>query len=348
MFPSILLKWTRFLALSVPAGALMAADSFTQPFSADSVWNRPIPENATYENVAGIERIFGGINWNDRWTTFVYQTDEQSRTARLFIHPPALWRLRHTEEITATGNPAAIEEQLRAASTLQNKFPANFYSTTVQSPPGKRTFPTGIQDIHTAWRNDIRVPALPFSASPDTDGHIAIWQPDGRVLEVYGAVICQNGDVIGTMASFTDPSGDGSGKANGRCASLIPNYAGLIREGEVAGGSIDHALACTFPPALLTCEVVYPAVAFDMSDRYQGTVPMGALLALPASLDLASLQLSPGALVIARAAQRYGIYVVDRGGEGLTLKADQNAADAVTPEIRNDLYKIVRALKRVR
>jgi hypothetical protein len=128
---------------------------------------------------------------------------------------------------------------------------------------------------------------------------------------------------------------------------LIPNYAGLIREGEVASGSIEHALACTFPAALLAPRVVFPATAFDMNDGYKGTVPMGALLALPASLDLSSLKLSPGGLVIARAAQRYGIYVVDRGGEGVTLKADQHAKDAVTPAIRDDLTKIVRSLKRV-
>ncbi len=327
--------------------SFLSADSFTRPFSADSVWNRPIPEKAAYENVPSIGKIYGGINWNDRWTTFVYKTDAQSRKARLFIHPPTLWSQRHSEAVAPTGNSDAIEEKLRAASAPRNGFPANFYSTTVRSPPGKRTFPSAVQAIHTAWRSEIVVPVTPFSPSPDTDGHLAIWQPDGRVLEVYCAVVCKNGDVIGTMASFTDPSGDGSGLANGRCASLIPNFAGLIRRGEVASGSIGHALACTFPAALLACEAVYPAVAFDMNDGYKGTVPMGSLLALPPSTDLSSLNLSPAAMVIARAAQRYGIYVVDRGGDGLTLKADQDAADAVTPEIRNDLYKIVRALKLV-
>ncbi len=337
--------WRIALCAVSLVGLVFAGDTFTKPFDLDSVWNRPIPEDANYEPVAGLENRFGGINWNDRWTTFVYKTDTGSRKALLFIHPSSLWRLRHSEAVKAIDNPDLVEAGLRGASVSTNSFPANYYSTTVKSPPGKRTFPEGVVDIHLDWRDEIYVPTEAFFPSPDTDGHLAIWQPDGTVLEVYGAVVCKNGDVIGTMASFSDPTGDGSGRANGRCASLIPNYAGLIREGEVASGSIEHALACTFPAALLAPRAVFPALAFDMNDGYAGTVPMGALLALPQSLDLDSLKLSPGGLVIARAAQCYGIYVVDRGGDGLTLKADQNAKDAVTPTIRDDLTKIVRALK---
>lgn len=347
--PSPISFWSASFAIAALfSGSLFAADSFTRPFNADSVWNRPIPATATYENVPGLNQIAGGINFNDRWTTFVYSADSRSRKAKLFIHPASLWSQRQSGAVAERGNSAAIETTLRAASKPVNSFPANFYSTIVQSPPGERTFPVAVRDIQAHWREEISVPDHAFSPSPDTDGHLAIWQPDGKVLEVYGAVVCENGDVIGTMASFTDPEGDGSGLANGRCASLISNFAGLIRAGEVASGSIKHALAATFPPSLLTTETVYPAMAFDMTDRYSGTVPMGSLLAIPPSVDIAALKLSPGAEVIALAAQRYGIYIVDRGGEGLTLKADQNAADATTPQIRNELSKIVRELKRVR
>jgi len=325
-----------------------ASDPFTRPFAASSVWNRGIPDGVVYETVVGLDKIFGGINWNERWTTFVYKTTHRrSRGAKLFIHPPSLWKERHAGTVAATGNPEEVEARLRAASAAVNGFPANYYSTTVKSPPGTRTFPPDIVKIDAEWRDYIRVPDTEFSPSPDTDGHLAIWLPNGLVLEVYGAVVCKNGDVIGTMASLSDPTGDGSGRANGRCASLIPNYAGLIREGEVASGVIEHALACTFPSALLAPRAVFPALAFDMNDGYAGTVPMGALLALPQSVDVTALGLSPGGVVIARAAQRYGIYVVDRGGEGLTLKADQAAVDATTPEIREDLTRIVRALKLV-
>ncbi|MEK6794519.1 MAG: hypothetical protein AABZ39_07065 [Spirochaetota bacterium] len=331
------------------ASALIAApDTFKRPFSTNSIWNRQLPVNTAYDDVPGLEKTLGSINFENRWTTFVYSTDASSRKAKLYIHPYTLHGKRQSKAVTYTNNPDSIEDALRAASVPSNSFPANYYATTMQSPPGKRTFPYAVHDVHSYWRDEIYVPNDAFSPSPDSDGQLAIWQPDGKVLEVYCAVVCKNGDIIGTMAGFTDPVSDGSGLENGRTASLIPNYAGLIREGEVTAGVIDHALSCTFPPNLLTTQAVYPAMAFDMNDRYKGPVPMGSLLAIPLSADLSAMKLSAGGRIIAEAAQRYGIYVVDRGGAGLTIKADQNASDALTQETRADIYKIVRELKLVR
>lgn len=339
----------RVFAVCVSASAeIMTAGTFTRPFSSDSPWCRPIPANAVYEDVPGLNTIAGGINFADRWTTFVYKTDVKSRAARVYIHDSTLWNKRSKNEVGCNHNSEAIEDALRSASRSTNSFPANYYATIEPSPPGKRLFPLGIRDIHAAWRKTIFVPDGKFTPSPDTDGQIAIWQPDGLVFEAYCAVVCDNGDIICTAASFTDPASDGSGLQNGRCASLIPNYAGLIRAGEVNAGEIPHALACTFPADLLSPRAVYPAAAFDMNDGYKGTVPMGSLIAIPLSVDLSALDLPPKTLVIARAAQRFGIYVVDRGGAGLTVKADQHASDAACDEVRQSMAKIVHELKLVR
>ena len=56
---------------------------------------------------------------------------------------------------------------------------------------------------------------------------------------------------------------------------------------------------------------------------------MGSLLAIPASIDLTKLGLSPQGLTIAHAAQDYGVYVVDTGGGGFTFLAELG-----DPEIR--------------
>ena len=249
--------------------------------------------------------------------------------------------------VKTLSNSAAVETALRQASGAEPPFPANYYSTTVRSPPGQRTLPADIRSLKLAWTNAVYVPKT-ARPSPDSDAHLAVMQPNGLVLECYDAVVCGNGDVICTMASFSDPCSDGTGANNGRCASLLNNYAGLIRQGEVAGGRIPHALSCTMSRLLLAPQLAWPAYAFDMNDRYEGTVPMGALLAIPPDVSLDQLGLSEKGKVIARAAQDYGVYVVDRGGDGgITLKAALDADDALYADRWKDAEIIVKHLHRV-
>ena len=80
---------------------------------------------------------------------------------------------------------------------------------------------------------------------------------------------------------------------------------------------------------LLMRKAVWPAAAFDRDSNYSGLLPMGSLLAIPASIDISTLGLSPQGLVIAKAAQDYGVYVVDRGGAGISFLAEWG-----NPEIR--------------
>jgi hypothetical protein len=43
---------------------------------------------------------------------------------------------------------------------------------------------------------------------------------------------------------------------------------------------------------------------------------MGALLAIPPDININNLGLSKQGIVIAQAVQDYGIYIIDRGGDG--------------------------------
>ncbi|HZP41629.1 MAG TPA: hypothetical protein VFD84_08945 [Candidatus Binatia bacterium] len=134
---------------------------------------------------------------------------------------------------------------------------------------------------------------------------------------------------------------------------MLPSFAGLIRTGEIAAGRIPHALAAQVPRTVLEAEAVWPAYAFDRNAGYTGTLPMGALLAIRPGVDVAAIGLPPTGQVIARAAQDYGVYTVERGGAGITFLAELN-----NPEIRwrsasgedvwaEDVAIIARYLKRV-
>ena len=78
---------------------------------------------------------------------------------------------------------------------------------------------------------------------------------------------------------------------------------------------------------------------------------MGTLLAIPSTVDIGKLGLSPQGLVIARAAQDFGVYLVDRGGGGLSFLAELGDPEirwngtATTPPWWGDLEIIKNQLK---
>ena len=322
-------------------------DFFLRPFNAGSPWNTPVPRNAVYQPIKDIEKYHGGINYEGHWTTGFYKATVNDRVARLYLHDCILWSKLSSGEVKTKDNSPEVEDALRKACYLEPKFSANYYSTIVRSPPGQRTWPSNVRPVLAGWTNVIYMP-VDAASSPDSDAHLAVMQPSGLVLECYDAVVCRNGDVICGMAGFTDPSGDGTGANNGRCASLLNNYAGLIRKGEVTQGKIPHALSCLVSRRLLAPRCVWPASAFDMNDRYEGSIPMGALLAIPPEVHVDKLGLSKKGLVIAQTLQEYGAYVVDRGGDGgVTIKAALDAADAMYADSWKDMGILIKVLQQV-
>ncbi|MBX3024070.1 hypothetical protein KF840_04085 [bacterium] len=302
-----------------------ARDWRVWPFDRTSPWNYPIGSAAQYAAVPALAQLPIGINYDDRWTSavIVASAADPVATARFTLNwgPTSSWAFLSGGGLTCR-NPANVESSLLAAAA--GTWPpsdGNYYSTTVVTSNGSQVLPTSYHRASQDWRGSFHLPdgACP---SPDTDGLMAVVQPDGWVLDVYAAVVTSNRAVVSTMGSWIDARGDGTGWWNGRRASMLPSFAGLIRTGEIAGGRIPHALAALAPPRLLAHAYAWPAAAFDRDADYGGTLPMGALLAIPASVDITRLGLSPRGLILARAAQDYGIYLVDRGGDGLTLLAE--------------------------
>ncbi len=156
---------------------------------------------------------------------------------------------------------------------------------------------------------------------------------------------------------------------NGRRASLIAPFAGLIRYPELSNGFIPHALAATIGADMLACQPTspeaynftgqafpqaWPAFGYDQQNiaggalgaasgglykNAYGNIPMGSLLAIPKSLTLSPslFQTCTGpndticqVYVVAVALQDYGAYVVDTGSNTyMTLMAELNDADVV-------------------
>lgn len=129
------------------------------------------------------------------------------------------------------------------------------------------------------------------------------------------------------------------GERVGTSASGVAAPFGILRgeEANVAGRPIQHALQMIAPRKpgcfnLLSKEVILPAVSMDgnadEAPYNQGKLPYGTLLAIPPESKggpkLESLGLSESGLRLARAVRDYGIYLVDGGGCGPAIRADQN------------------------
>ena len=96
----------------------------------------------------------------------------------------------------------------------------------------------------------------------------------------------------------------------------IPYLAGLVRPCEIARGRIDHALAFAYPET--TRRSVYPANDSDGTTPDRQGLPTGTRLQLDPAIEVSTITQEWGCtgacLTIARALQRYGMYIIDTSG----------------------------------
>jgi hypothetical protein len=263
---------------------------------------------------------------------------------------PESWMIVASGTAKRDSNSMDTEASMLAQSKDINLFPVNPYST---QRDGKFWDTGGLLSQYDSWKQtspvSVHIPRLAVPA-PDLDGNTAILQADGSALELYSPIRLSNGTWLSQMFSFTDAyNGLGVGYENGRRASMVPNYAGLLTDEDVQAGHIDHALALVVPSSMLARTYTGPALAFDSNSRdYSGTLPMGARLFLPGSVNLDNLGLkSTLGRMVGEAAQNYGMYVVDRGGEGVSIvgQASPQSPDlgTWTLELQQDLDAIFSA-----
>jgi hypothetical protein len=344
------------LAALIGPGAC-AAEAPRRLLSRHSPWNTPIPRGARYAEVPGLEGFGVGLtSWDEAWGSVgLHQATPRDPLVEIRWVPDT-WMPVAEGRWKRFGNAPSVEAEILAASEESHPWPANPYSTQHAAIPygGEGRLPRGPARSVLARRGGLRVRA-PSAAlpSPDSDGHAVLIQPDGMALELYSAIVLSAGVWVSSMYGFTDAlNGLGVGEENGRRASLIPSYAGVLRHAELASGAVGHALNLVVPAGLLTTEFVPPALAFDTDPGYSGTLPMGARLALPPGTDLDGLGLRTrlGA-VLAPVLRDHGAIVTDRGGGGISIvteyaPASQPLAQRGEAEWQ-DLRLLFRRMRRV-
>lgn len=151
------------------------------------------------------------------------------------------------------------------------------------------------------------------------------------------------------------------GRRLGPAASGVAGLFGVLRGHEIntPGYPIAHALHIGVPRKAGTgCNVmlgrvaVLPATTMDSSYNSPGyntgKIPYGALLAIKPNVNLNNLGLTEYGLRLARAAQNYGMYVLNGGGcDAPAIDADQHVSFDVKWQLRSDIRKIYPHLRMV-
>jgi hypothetical protein len=111
------------------------------------------------------------------------------------------------------------------------------------------------------------------------------------------------------------PPRDENGKPFFPRGAGVPYLAGLVRPCEIEQGRIEHALAFAYDSP--SAEYVYPATKSDGIGEDPTALPEGARLQLDPALSDAEIRAwgcKGPCLTIARALQKYGMYVIDNSG----------------------------------
>jgi hypothetical protein len=261
----------------LPAGSSRAGADCRRPYTDSSPWNTPVGR-APALDPRGPERVraIGGRLTSDptQYTYPVYAVGARTRRETVRVHG----RFAHVRG--------------RGGRTLRIQREG-----TVRLP-----IPAGAA---AAAGSDAQI-ILVNRATGDEWG---AW----RLRGAPGRWEIENGYRYNTRWSGVPPR-DRSGRPFVARGAGVPYLAGLVRPCEIARGRISHALAFAYDAPGPTH--VYPATKSD-GNGTAADLPEGARLQLDPAIGaerLRSWGCTGACLVIARALQRYGMFVVDNSG----------------------------------
>jgi hypothetical protein len=185
-----------------------------------------------------------------------------------------------------------------------------------------------------ALQRDFDVVPIPAGAHPSdsTDRHLVVYQPATDTLwEFWRAQKLADGWHArwgGKMTGVSTNPGYFEGTLGGSGTSLAL-LGGLMTIAELKAGRVDHALALAIPNTD-SQSVTWPAQRGDGRTSGPNAIPEGTQFRIDPSLDLTKLRLSPLALTMARAAQRYGIVVRD-SADCVTFYAEDPTTTSSNP-----------------
>ena len=176
---------------------------------------------------------------------------------------------------------------------------------------------------------DIHIPDH-AKADPSSDAALTVYDMvSGHVFGLHGdpghSMWCSSAHVLRSngldnkWTQFPDTHPDNTGH-RGAPASNIG-----IRYDEILAGKITHKLHLSVNNSKNTH--VFPLVGDENGTSDPYAPPEGALIRIKQSVDLSKRNLSPPAMIIARALQIYGAYVGEQSGGPINIKVENTIAE---------------------
>jgi serine/threonine-protein kinase len=168
---------------------------------------------------------------------------------------------------------------------------------------------------------------------------IVVDRSHGKLYETFQAnqvsdAITANFLAVWDLNRVYPPSGRGD-QCTSADAAGFPIAPLLFSADELATGSINHAIRFILPNPRMRAQVfVHPATHAGAPSGPAMAPPMGAHFRLKATYDLT--QLKPAAQIVARAMQKYGMFLSDGGNIALTGQSDADT----TAKYVNDLQPL--------
>ncbi|MGS0685632.1 fascin domain-containing protein [Nakamurella sp. GG22] len=305
-------EWEKFDVIALNLTDLTPTtvrDPLKQPFSSTSIWNMPIGTGAVYVP-ANLPSVPGGDVWSP-----MPQIDDDI----IVLKPAApLTSVRHSSAEWSGSNRCTGGSQILA---------------TVPIPSG-------------------------FLVGNSRDNNsAAILLQDGRTIaQMQPFTRCTAGGAATSLLTFPNVDIYGDGISGSHGGSGMSALGGTIRLGELRPGQQGprHALKVNVHSAhdLYNCSTFtdcyrWPAATADtyatpeygtVNNNQNKAMKMGALLAIPASVDVNGLDLKsePGRQ-LAWTLQNYGAYIVDStGGPGFAIEAESGPDGSVRTQFQFD------------
>jgi serine/threonine-protein kinase len=236
------------------------------------------------------------------------------------------------------GNSAAIISALTAAGGWGNgnKMQIDFAIDVLRAPAGTpmRTFePT--EDFYSpdCDRAALPVPAggnledeTGYACTGDGDCHLLVFDSAAKKLyEMWRANIAatfEGGCLAVWDAAKTYTTGLRGDQCTSADAAGFPIAPLLFTADEIKAGHIDHAIRFILPNNRVKRGFVHPASHGTSTTGGANAPSYGVHLRLRADYPIANLK--PGAQVVARAMQKYGMYHADGGNIALTAQSDRH------------------------
>jgi serine/threonine-protein kinase len=155
---------------------------------------------------------------------------------------------------------------------------------------------------------------------------IFVARSENRLYEIYHGTIDPTGAFrAGCLAIWDTSKVNGTGGRGQQCTSAdaagFPIAPLLFSAEEIAAGAINHAIRFILPNNMIRMKkFVAPATHGTNTTGPATAIPYGGHLRLKGSVTLSAL--SPAAQVVARALQKYGMYMADGGNIALTAQSD--------------------------